>query len=210
MLNIGDIVEDCKILEIYNTNNVTTTKIKVMCLKCGRARVIGLRSIVRGAGISLKHGKLCSQSIEQYPQHFYEAWVNMKNRTKGKYKLRNIKCEEFEVFADFYDKMYKSYKAHVDIYGASNTTLERVNNDLDYSYANCVWTTKYKQAGNKSNTIVVNCEKQNGEIFQIRNLKAFCEDNSLKYDIIYSGVHKALKNNRKYKHRETGLVFYGV
>lgn len=210
MFKIGDIIEDCKIIEIYETGNINTTKIKVLCLKCGRERIVGLRNIVRGASISVRHGKLCSQSIKGYPQHFYEAWVNMKNRTKGKYKKRGIKCKDFEVFADFYDKMYESYTKHVNVYGEQNTTLERVNNDLDYSTSNCIWTTKHKQAGNKSNTIVVNCEKQNGEIFQIKNLKAFCEDNDLNYGVIYSGVHKALINNRRYKHRKTGLVFYGV
>lgn len=210
MFNIGSIIEDCEIIDVYKTTNINTTKLKVRCLKCGRERIVGLRNIQRGASLSVKHGKLCSEAIQEYSQHFYEAWVNMKNRTKGKYKKRNIKCEEFEVFADFYDKMYKEYKKHVEIHGEQNTTLERVDNDLDYSSSNCIWTTKHKQAGNKSNTIIINCIGSNGEEFQIKNLKAFCEENELNYGVIYSGVHKALLCNRKYKHRETGWVFYGV
>lgn len=210
MYTIGSIIKDCEVVDVCDTGNVNTTTLKVKCLKCGRERIVGLRNIKRGTSLSVKHGKLCSQEIKDYSPHFYQAWANMKTRTKGKYKKRGIKCEEFEVFADFYDKMYDSYREHVRLHKEHDTTLERVNNDSDYSSANCIWTTKHKQADNKSNTLVLYAISPVGEEFKIRNLKSFCEEQELKYGLIYSGVHKALSHNRKYKNRETGWVFYGV
>ena len=208
-MTVGEVINDVIILKINDTGNINTTKLEVKCLKCGRERIIGLRNINRGKALGTYHGKFCSESISDYSKHFYEAWCNMKTRTKTKYKQRNIKCTEFECFADFYDNLYESYCHHVKLFGENNTTLERVNNDLDYSTENCIWITKYEQANNKSNTLFLKCIKPNGDEFNIKNLKRFCEQNNIDYDTVYMGVHR-MKHNNHYKHRASGIVFYGM
>ena len=212
----GDFINDCEILEIHNNPNKNKITLDVRCLKCGRTRTVGYRRIINGLALSTKHGKLCTTQVKGYSKHFYQAWANMRNRTKPNYDKaktyyeRGINSDEFEYFVDFYDALHESYLSHVMLHGEKDTTLERVDVNGSYTKENCIWTTKQKQAGNKTTTIEVVGVDPSGNCYNIRNLKRFCENHGLNYQNIYQGVHKYIDSNKKdwkYFNRKSGWYF---
>lgn len=65
-------------------------------------------------------------------------------------------------------------------------SLERINNNSNYSKENCKWATKKEQVRNRRNTLIVT---YNGET---KPLAEFCNDLNLNYDTIRARikVHK--------------------
>lgn len=91
----------------------------------------------------------------------YRAWIGMHTRCYNpnrpfwaRYGGRGIKvCDRWHSktpttsFLNFFEDMGRKPTA--------KHTLERLNNDADYSPSNCVWALESQQARNRSNTNVV-------------------------------------------------------
>lgn len=89
--------------------------------------------------------------------HFFRKrdWIQWRcNRPKHKkYYLRWgkwIKCE-WKNFKEFMDDMYDSYSKHIEEYWEKQTTLDRIDWNLNYCKSNCRWAT-YKEQNNNIST----------------------------------------------------------
>lgn len=84
---------------------------------------------------------------------------NSRYKTHGS---RGIKIE-WNNFIEFKNDMYESYLEHVKKFGRGhNTTIDRINNDGNYSKSNCRWATNKEQVRNSriAHIIEFNGEKK--------------------------------------------------
>ena len=132
--------------------------IRCLC-DCGqeyRARASSLRSqsvFSCGCtrGVTIKHG--CGGGAKKDPTRTYRIWVSMKQRVQNpkntsykKYGGRGIKLDpRWEDFAAFYEDMGDP--------PSEEHTLDRRDNDGDYTKANCRWATPAEQARNRRSNV---------------------------------------------------------
>jgi len=146
-------------------------RVSVFCV-CGKTKIIILGSILAGTSkscgcyqkdlLKLKIGKK-SPSFKHGLIHsrMYYIYNSMKRRCSettdpaySQYGGRGIK-NEWKSFESFYYDMYKSYKNHIKKYGTLNTSIDRVNNNGNYSKQNCRWSTKKQQARNRRSNLLI-------------------------------------------------------
>jgi hypothetical protein len=85
----------------------------------------------------------------------YRIWTSMKarctNKNREKYPIygeRGIKYDaKWETFDGFWEDMGPTYQ--------DGLTLDRIENDGNYSKENCKWSTYTEQANNRSNSVMV-------------------------------------------------------
>ena len=93
----------------------------------------------------------------------YSVWKSMNSRCNLKtdtsyerYGGRGIKvCERWNKFENFYEDMKDVYRAGL--------TLDRIDNNGNYTKANCRWVTRKEQSNNRRTNIVV---KHNGKWYR--------------------------------------------
>jgi hypothetical protein len=66
--------------------------------------------------------------------------------------------------------MYELYIEHCYIYWEADTTIDKINNNLNYCKENCRWYTKELQMNNTRKNIIIPKE------FWWRTLLSICED----------------------------------
>jgi hypothetical protein len=105
---------------------------------CGRCRVPGPTTF------TAKHG----HSTNGYTSPTYISWRAMKSR------CTNEKRENAQYYVDrgiTYDPQWEDFEAFLADMGErpDGLTLDRINNDLGYSKANCRWATPLEQRHNR-------------------------------------------------------------
>lgn len=78
-----------------------------------------------------------------------------KNNRYHIYGARGIKCL-WKTFEEFIEDMYGSYQIHVKEFGEKNTSIDRKDNNGNYSKENCRWATAKEQARNTSQNRIIN------------------------------------------------------
>ena len=137
----------------------------IFLCKCGKETVAKSSSVFSG------HTKSCGcYHIECAIKHvinlntthglahsrFYNIWSTMKarcgNKNQKNYYLYGgrgiLVIKRWENFENFKSDMHESYLLHVEVFGESQTSLDRKNNNLGYSKENCRWATRKEQNRN--------------------------------------------------------------
>lgn len=154
-----------KIIKI--TDNKKHGNILWLCeCACGTIREVMASNLRSGASLSCGCHRREINSIVQkthgmsrVKNPLYSIWkgirvrcLNPKNPAYKYYGGRGIKiCDRWlEDFTNFYNDMYSTYK--------EGLTLDRINNDGDYEPWNCEWSTREKQAKNRSTNFYIETE----------------------------------------------------
>lgn len=107
----------------------------------------------------------------------YRLYAGIVSRCKSHkdYKARWIICE-WTTFKEFYDDMGHGYTKWL--------TIDRTDNDWNYSKENCSWVDMKTQCNNRRNNI--NIEYQ----WRTQTLMQWCEELVLPYKTIYSRINR--------------------
>lgn len=103
---------------------------------------------------------------------------NEKKDNYHEYGGRGIKCL-WNSFEDFKNDMYESYKKHTKRYGEKNTSIDRIDNNGDYSPLNCRWATMKEQSRNKRNSIYISFDGIS------RHIKDWAKIKNIKYPTLF-------------------------
>lgn len=140
----------------------------------GHKKSCGCRKMLR----ITKHG--CCNST------FYHTWwsmmqrcYNQKHHNYLRYGKRGIRvCEEWHDPNRFISWAESTYPTSKDKH-----TLDRIDNDKNYTPDNCRWATAKRQSNNRRNTITYTID---GET---KSLSEWCEIYEMPHSVVYSRVH---------------------
>lgn len=129
------------------------------------------------------------QFMKTKDRRFYSMFSNMHARCKNKiFKHHNgnniIVCDRWKVFENFRYDMYTSYQKHIQKYGIKDTTLDRINNNDNYSPENCRWATRFQQRINQKNVHII---FYNGEYKTIKELSLLFD---IKYKTLWNRINR--------------------
>lgn len=108
--------------------------------------------------------------------HIRSRCYSKRNKRYSDYGGRGIKvCARWQDFANFAADMGEP--------PGQNYSIERIDNDGDYTPDNCKWIPMVDQSANRRNCIMIDYDGK------LQNLAAHCRDLGLPYDTIKRRIH---------------------
>lgn len=133
---------------------------------CGAEVIVNGTSLIRGhtQSCGCLHREITSKLLTKHGMRnfpLYKIWKGMTNRCNNpnnssypRYGGREIKvCERWLDFQNFYDDVSK-----LEHFGEEGYTLDRIDNDGDYTPENVRFADNKTQARNKRNNVIVEYE----------------------------------------------------
>lgn len=149
-------------------------------LRSGQTKSCGCLNIDKLKERRFKHGMRGTKFYRTYSNILTRCTNPNSDRYKN-YGGRGIKCL-WKNFNDFYEDMYQSYLDHVNKFGESDTTIDRINTDGNYCKENCRWATNIEQANNKTTNHFIEVDGEDMTLAQAAE----------KYDINYQTLASRL------------------
>lgn len=113
----------------------------------------------------------------------------------NRYGGRGIQ-NEFKSFEHFKEVMLDSYKEHVKQYGFYDTTIDRIDNNGNYSPDNVKWSTRKEQAHNRSTTQYIKIKSIiDDKEYIVDDLKSLSD----RFNINWSSVKKYIDTGKDIK-----------
>lgn len=161
---------DCGISKIYEGRYVKSGKVK----SCGNHIVDAVREA------NTTHGDTGTRLYQIY-RSMLKRCYNPNNDAYLHYGGRGIK-----VSSKWLDENgYANFKEWSLANGYNeNLTIDRINNDGNYSPNNCRWATYRQQSLNRQDTIYI---RKDGEI---KTLKEWCDELNISYDAAWKRIFK--------------------
>jgi len=133
--------------------------------KCGKYKKIKRSHVVNGStktcgtcilrtgknSHTYKHGLSKSKFYRSYNK-IHEKCYSKNNKDYKNYGARGIKSE-WKNFMQYKKDMYKSFLYSIKKNGIKNTTIDRIDNNSNYSKLNCKWSTYKQQQRNRRNNV---------------------------------------------------------
>jgi len=207
---VGDVLEDMKIVNIYKANSKLYYECE--CIICGRRKKIDVYSISRLPGV-LSHSHCRGLGVEHPELH--AVWSHMKQRIYNtndpryhRYGARGI-TTDYDKFEDFYNDLHESYYQHVAEYGYHNTTLDRIDNNGNYTKDNLRWATRQEQGINKRhiNNRLFIAYDPNGNIYLSNCISEFAKNHNLDPSSISNCLNCNRESTKGWKFYDNCSVF---
>lgn len=153
-----DVLCDCGIKKTVNASDLHYGKIK----SCGCLYRENSVKTINEYNKKVAEGKIKPKTIHgDTGTQFNNIWKAMNSRCYSKtnhkyprYGGRGIRVE-WDNYQSFKKDMYQSYLKHVSKFGKKNTSIDRKDNNKNYSYLNCKWSTPKEQANNTSRNRII-------------------------------------------------------
>jgi len=146
------------------------------------------RSRVKSCGCGRKKSEQKELSMEKRLHNkFRTSYRHMKERVEGRtnfdaqyYLGRIFISDKWNTFEGFKEEMWNSFIEHINEFGFKNTTLDRIDNNKDYSIENCRWATIQEQVENRRNQIEFIAHSPDGKTYRSKNQRKFAREHGLK------------------------------
>lgn len=139
---------------------------------CGEERCILIYTVVKGQSKKCKH---CTWNIYGLTQKDYNSIIYARRRAINRcYNPRYTNYERYggrgiSVCKEWLERQDSFVKWSISNGWKKGLSLDRIDNDGNYSPENCRWTTAKKQANNRSDCIYI---EHNGEV---KTMMEWCE-----------------------------------
>lgn len=143
---------------------------------------------------------------------FYRIWQAMHTRCSNEkdkhfniYGGRGITVSScWDDFVKFKSDMYDSYISHVQEFGESNTSIDRIDVNKGYSFENCRWSTNLEQVRNRrSKTGYPGVQLASDKKTWIANI-------GINYKRIYLGSYKEIEDAIKARKEAENHYWKGI